>query len=83
MKYKDCYCGVIGDVGVFSFNWYKNINIGEGGVLVINDDCLFVWVRNYYDLGSLVCDYELIFNELVFVGVNMCVIEIEGVMLNV
>jgi perosamine synthetase len=32
------YTGTIGDVGVFSFNFHKMIQSGEGGVLVTNND---------------------------------------------
>ncbi len=83
VKYKDRYCGAIGDAGAFSFNKYKNINIGEGGALVTSDDRLFARARNYHDLGSLVRDQEATFNEPAFVGVNMRATEIEGAMLNV
>jgi dTDP-4-amino-4,6-dideoxygalactose transaminase len=32
--------GAIGDIGVFSFQSSKNLNCGEGGVVVTNDDAL-------------------------------------------
>ena len=32
--------GSIGDVGAFSFNYYKNMTGGEGGGVVINNDVL-------------------------------------------
>ena len=35
-KYKDKYCGTIGDYGCFSFHETKNYSMGEGGALVIN-----------------------------------------------
>ena len=37
-KYKDNYAGTLGDIGVFSLNRHKNIQTGEGGVAVTNDD---------------------------------------------
>jgi len=36
--YKNIYLGIIGDVGVFSFNIHKTMQSGEGGVLVTNND---------------------------------------------
>ncbi len=35
--YKGKYAGAIGDIGVFSFNFHKTIQCGEGGVLVTNN----------------------------------------------
>ena len=39
-KYKECYVGTIGDIGVFSLNVNKTIQAGEGGVCITNDDDL-------------------------------------------
>ncbi len=36
-KYKDLYLGTIGDFGAFSFHETKNISMGEGGALLINN----------------------------------------------
>ena len=32
--------GTIGDVGCFSFNYYKNMTAGEGGGVAVNDDAV-------------------------------------------
>ena len=37
--------GTIGDVGCFSFNYYKNMTAGEGGGAAINDDVIAERVR--------------------------------------
>jgi len=37
-RWRGRLAGTIGDVGVFSFNFHKMIQAGEGGVLVTNDD---------------------------------------------
>ena len=37
-KYEDQYLGTIGHLGCYSFHETKNINCGEGGSLLINDD---------------------------------------------
>ncbi len=39
-KYKDQYCGTIGDIGCFSFHETKNIQCGEGGAILINREDL-------------------------------------------
>jgi dTDP-4-amino-4,6-dideoxygalactose transaminase len=83
VRYKDRHLGAIGHAGAFSFNKYKNINIGEGGAVITSDDRIFARARNYHDLGSFVRGHEQTFNEPTFVGTNMRATEIEGAMLNV
>jgi dTDP-4-amino-4,6-dideoxygalactose transaminase len=38
--YKGRKLGSIGDIGAFSFNFYKNMSAGEGGGVVTNDDAV-------------------------------------------
>ena len=38
--YKGRKLGTIGDIGAFSFNFYKNMSSGEGGGVVTNDDAI-------------------------------------------
>jgi dTDP-4-amino-4,6-dideoxygalactose transaminase len=38
--YKGRKLGSIGDIGAFSFNFYKNMSCGEGGGVVTNDDAV-------------------------------------------
>ena len=38
--YKGRKFGSIGDIGAFSFNYYKNMSAGEGGGVVTNDDAV-------------------------------------------
>jgi len=38
--YKGRKFGTIGDIGAFSFNFYKNMSAGEGGGVVTNDDAV-------------------------------------------
>lgn len=38
--YKGRYAGTIGHIGVFSLNYHKHIQTGEGGICVTNDDRL-------------------------------------------
>lgn len=38
-KYKDKYLGTIGHLGCYSFHETKNFSAGEGGAIIINDEC--------------------------------------------
>lgn len=39
--YKDKHCGTFGDVGVFSFFADKTITMGEGGIIITDDEVLY------------------------------------------
>ncbi len=43
--------GAIGDAGCFSFQSSKNINSGEGGIVLTNDDLIAKMVRSHYNCG--------------------------------
>jgi len=83
VRYKDRYCGAIGDLGAFSFNKMKNVNIGEGGAVLTNDERLFIRARSYHDLGSMVRGHGDRLNEPEFVGMNLKATELDGAMLRV
>lgn len=83
VRFRDRYCGAIGDLGAFSFNKMKNMNIGEGGAVLTSDDRYFIRARSYHDLGSMVRGHGDMHNEPEFVGMNFKVTEIEGAMLGV
>ncbi len=36
-KYKNAYCGTLGDAGVFSFDSMKTLVMGDGGALILKD----------------------------------------------
>lgn len=83
VRYKDKFCGAIGDMGTLSFNKAKNMNIGEGGAVLTDDDRLYVRAVNYHDLGMFARNLDMLSNEAPFVGMNMKATEIEGAMLGV
>jgi dTDP-4-amino-4,6-dideoxygalactose transaminase len=83
VRYKDRFCGALGDAGAFSFNKFKNINIGEGGAVLTSDDRLFARALNFHDLGLFTRGLKNTSNEPAFVGMNMRATEIEGAMLGV
>ncbi|MGU3496064.1 DegT/DnrJ/EryC1/StrS family aminotransferase [Xanthobacteraceae bacterium A53D] len=81
LSYKGRRVGSIGDVGAFSFNQYKNLNSGEGGAVVTNDDRIFSRALIYHDVGSYTRNHDLDSNEPYFAGVNMRVSEVTGAIL--
>jgi dTDP-4-amino-4,6-dideoxygalactose transaminase len=82
LRYKDRHAGAIGQAGAFSFNSYKNINIGEGGAVLTSDEQLFQRARMYHDVGSFARGHDR-HNEPFFVGMNFKASEFDGAMLNV
>ena len=49
--YKGKYAGTIGDMGIYSFDFAKNITTGEGGAIVTNNEILFLKSRALHDHG--------------------------------
>lgn len=49
--YKGRHLGTLGDVGIYSFDFAKNITTGEGGAVVTNDTAVFERARAYHDHG--------------------------------
>jgi len=81
--YKGRRVGTIGDIGAFSFNQFKNMNVGEGGAIVTNDDRYYVRARMYHDVGNIFRGHLDNENEPPFFGVNFKASQIQGAMLNV
>ena len=51
-KIKDECAGTIGDVGVYSFQQFKQVSCGEGGAVVTNNKTIYQKMRNYTDMGA-------------------------------
>lgn len=83
VKYKGRSLGTIGHLGAFSFNKMKNLNIGEGGAILTNDNQYFARARSYHDMGSIMRGHGDSFNEPAFIGSNMKVNEIQSAMAKV
>jgi dTDP-4-amino-4,6-dideoxygalactose transaminase len=81
LTYKGRRVGTIGEVGAFSFNQFKNLNSGEGGAVLTNDDRIFTRARMYHDVGSYTREHAFESNEAVFAGVNLRVSELTGAVL--
>jgi dTDP-4-amino-4,6-dideoxygalactose transaminase len=80
--YKGQRVGTFGDAGAFSFNQFKNLNSGEGGAVLTNDDRLFNRARNYHDAGSYTREYAFESNEPIFAGMNLKVSELTGAVMH-
>jgi dTDP-4-amino-4,6-dideoxygalactose transaminase len=79
--YEGRMLGTIGQMGAFSFNYYKNMTCGEGGAVVTNDDAYDKRARCVIDPGHYYWtgrdgDFEP------FCGNGARASEIEGAMLN-
>lgn len=51
-NYKGKYAGTQADIGVYSFQQYKQLSSGEGGAIVTNNKKVYERMRNYTDMGS-------------------------------
>lgn len=83
LTYKGRKVGTIGDAGAYSFNQFKNINVGEGGAIVTNDDQLFARARMYHDIGAVFRGHLDNANAPLIPGINLKASQIQGAMLNV
>jgi len=81
-EYKGKKLGSIGDAGCFSFQSSKNLNCGEGGMIVTNDDSLAAMadsLRNvgrvkggqWYEHHYLGCNYRMTQLQTVLLSVQM------------
>lgn len=52
-SFKNKYAGTFGDIGIYSFQQFKQISCGEGGALVTNNEKIYNRMRNYTDMGSV------------------------------
>ena len=82
LNYKGRRVGTIGELGAYSFNQFKNLNSGEGGAVLTNDDRLFTRARIYHDVGSYTREHAADSNEAAFAGVNQRVSELTGAVLH-
>lgn len=52
-NYNGKYAGTYGDIGVYSFQQFKQISSGEGGAIVTNNAEFYERARNYTDMGAI------------------------------
>lgn len=53
-KYKENYTGTLANIGIFSFNYGKHMNAGEGGIITTNDEYLNMRCRLFMNNGDSV-----------------------------
>lgn len=51
--YKGKYLGTMGKIGIYSFNLFKTINAGDGGMVVTDDEDLYTTAFAFHDQGHL------------------------------
>ncbi len=56
-RYNSRRAGSLGNVGSFSFQFYKNLTAGEGGALTTNDESLHERIQAWYNLGHMPKNY--------------------------
>lgn len=81
-SYKGKRLGTIGHTGAYSFNQFKNISCGEGGVVVSNDNRTHERALMYHDAGAFTRNYASLVKEPFFPGVNYRVSEIQGAIMH-
>lgn len=77
-SYKGKRLGTIGDVGAFSFNFFKLISFGEGGAIVTNNRKVYERALIYHDGGAAFRPYSGDLQEPVFIGAQLRAHEIQG-----
>jgi dTDP-4-amino-4,6-dideoxygalactose transaminase len=73
--------GGIGKVGVFSFNEYKTITCGDGGMIVTDDEDLYERLFAIHDQGHAPYRLGSKYAERPFLGLNFRMTELSGAVL--
>lgn len=77
-SYQGKRLGSIGDVGAFSFNFFKNISCGEGGAVMTSDLVVYDRALIYHDGGCVFRAHADKIKTPFFAGSNFRVSEIQG-----
>lgn len=70
--------GTLGDMGVFSLNYHKHIQCGEGGLVVTDDDGLAERLRLIRNHAESVVEGKGVANLVNMIGFNMRMTELEA-----
>ena len=73
--------GTIGTIGTYSFNIFKTLNAGDGGMVVTNDDELYFRAFGYHDQGHFPSRSGVEIGNRSIVGQNYRMNEITGAVL--
>ena len=77
-SYKGKKLGSIGDIGAFSFNWYKTITTGDGGAVAVNDDLVYEKAFGFHDQGHRPYRFGQEVGKRSILGISFKVNELTG-----
>lgn len=80
-SYKGKRLGTIGRIGTYSFNIFKTINAGDGGMVVTDDDELYFRAFGYHDQGHFPSRSGVEVGNRSIVGQNYRMNELTGAVL--
>ncbi len=80
-SYRGRRLGVLGKIGIYSFNIFKTINAGDGGMVVTDDDELYSRAFGYHDHGHLPSRSGTEVGNRCLIGQNYRMNEITGAVL--
>ncbi len=78
---KGAHTGTIGRMGIYSFNIFKTINAGDGGMVVTNDDELYFRAFGYHDQGHFPSRSGVEVGNRSIIGQNYRMNELTGAVL--
>ena len=76
--YKGRFVGSIGHIGAYSFNVYKTITCGDGGMVVTNDEQLYRRAFAFHDQGHSPVRTGVEIGRRPFIGLDFRMTEIQG-----
>ena len=78
-KFNKLFLGTIGDIGIFSFDHGKILTTGEGGLILSNNNKLFLNAKEYHDHGHKnVKNKPRGKDDVGFPGFNYRITELQG-----
>jgi dTDP-4-amino-4,6-dideoxygalactose transaminase len=80
-SYRGKRIGAIGQVGAFSFNYYKNVTCGEGGAVVTNDPAIYERAMVMHDPGTAFRQHRADLSIEPFIGMAFRMNEIQSAVL--
>jgi len=80
-SYKGRRLGSLGDIGTFSFNIFKVINSGDGGIVTTNSRTLYEKAFGYHDQGHMPLRKGVEIGKRSMIGVNLRMNELTGAFL--
>jgi dTDP-4-amino-4,6-dideoxygalactose transaminase len=80
-RYRGGGVGRIGEVGIFSFNEFKTITCGDGGMIVTDDEDLYRRCFAMHDQGHSPFRLGIEVGRRPFLGMNFRMTELEGAVL--